>query len=82
MKNDKIFSFLFLDVEHFKKYNDIYGHQAGDDLLVAVGKVLKQSLRRSGDHCFRLGGEAFGVVFNTDDKPSAISFSELVKKYI
>jgi PAS domain S-box-containing protein len=80
VKNNKIFGFLFLDVDHFKKYNDIYGHQAGDDLLVAVSKVLKQSLRRSGDHCFRLGGEEFGIVFNTDDKQSAISFSELVKK--
>jgi diguanylate cyclase (GGDEF)-like protein len=47
-----------------------------------VSKVLKQSLRRSGDHCFRLGGEEFGIVFNTDDKQSAISFSELVKKNI
>jgi diguanylate cyclase (GGDEF)-like protein len=82
VKKNKIFGFLFLDVDHFKKYNDIYGHQAGDDLLVAVSKVLKQSLRRSSDHCFRLGGEEFGIVFNTDDKQSAISFSELVKKNI
>ena len=81
-KTNKVFGFLFLDVDYFKKYNDIYGHQAGDDLLVAVSKVLKQSLRRSGDHCFRLGGEEFGIVFNADDKQSAISFSELVKKNI
>ncbi|MFT7490992.1 MAG: diguanylate cyclase (GGDEF)-like protein [Pseudohongiellaceae bacterium] len=81
-KTKKIFGFLFLDVDYFKKYNDIYGHQAGDDLLIAVSKVLKQSLRRSGDHCFRLGGEEFGIVFNADDKQSAVSFSELVKKNI
>jgi diguanylate cyclase (GGDEF)-like protein len=79
---NKVFSFLFLDVDCFKEYNDIYGHQAGDDVLLAISEVVKNSLRRTDDHCFRLGGEEFGIVFKSDDKQSAMAFAQLLKKNI
>ncbi len=79
---DNVFSFLFLDVDCFKEFNDIYGHQAGDDVLLAISEVVKSSLRRTDDHCFRLGGEEFGIVFKSDDKQSAMAFAQLLKKNI
>jgi diguanylate cyclase (GGDEF)-like protein len=53
---------LFLDVDHFKAYNDRYGHPQGDAVLVQVAQVLADCLRRSGDQVARYGGEEFVVI--------------------
>lgn len=58
--------FCIFDVDHFKAYNDRYGHQAGDEVLNALARVVSQRLRRSGDLLFRLGGEEFGVLLGTE----------------
>ncbi len=49
---------LILDIDHFKQFNDQFGHDAGDAVLQAVGQVLGQAMREKG-HAFRLGGEEF-----------------------
>lgn len=51
-----------LDIDFFKKYNDHYGHQQGDEALRAVSRALKQALRRGSDHVFRVGGEEFAIL--------------------
>jgi diguanylate cyclase (GGDEF)-like protein len=56
-------SFAIMDLDYFKQYNDHYGHQAGDEVLRQIANVLQMSLYRSGDYCFRLGGEEFGILF-------------------
>jgi diguanylate cyclase (GGDEF)-like protein len=81
-RNKKLCCFLFIDVDLFKKYNDIYGHNEGDYVLKSIGKVLLNTAHRDDDYCFRLGGEEFGVVFNAKDEQSAISFSLLIKNNI
>ena len=58
--------FGIFDVDHFKAYNDRQGHQAGDEVLSALARVVSQRLRRSGDLLFRLGGEEFGVLLGTE----------------
>lgn len=55
------FSLLMLDLDHFKAYNDDFGHQAGDDALREIGRVLRATLRPE-DAAFRYGGEEFVLV--------------------
>lgn len=56
-------AFMMCDADHFKKYNDTYGHHAGDEVLTHVVEVLHQVFHRGSDFVFRLGGEEFGVLF-------------------
>ena len=62
---------LMLDIDHFKLYNDNYGHQAGDNALQLVGQALKYSLHRMSDIPARYGGEEFGVILPDVGRPGA-----------
>ena len=64
------------DVDNFKSYNDNYGHQKGDDALLAIGDLLRESLKRPSDYAFRLGGEEFGVLVCGLDATESYSFCE------
>jgi len=65
-------TFMMLDIDFFKQYNDTYGHIEGDYALKSVAKVLKETLKRPSDFVFRLGGEEFGVLLTqTDESDSA-----------
>ena len=75
-------SFMMLDLDYFKKYNDTYGHQAGDLALQQVSKVLKENTKRASDFAFRLGGEEFGIIFSLEDKDKSIDFANLIKNEI
>jgi diguanylate cyclase len=57
---------MMMDVDHFKKFNDTYGHQAGDQVLKVVGRVLRQQLADKEVVC-RYGGEEFSVIFPGSD---------------
>ena len=52
----------FIDVDNFKDYNDKYGHQRGDEVLISLGKIMAECTREKVDMCFRLGGDEFGVL--------------------
>jgi diguanylate cyclase len=73
---DAPLALCMLDIDHFKAYNDRYGHQAGDRALSAVAACLRERLRRDGDQLFRLGGEEFGVLFTATHAEQALEFSE------
>lgn len=65
-------TFMMLDIDFFKQYNDTYGHIEGDNALKSVAEVLKNTLQRPSDFVFRLGGEEFGVLLTqTDESNSA-----------
>lgn len=68
MRDRKPVSLLFADLDHFKKYNDRYGHQAGDEALKAVAAVLARHARRPFDLAARFGGEEFAALLY--DAPS------------
>jgi len=58
----KSISFFMIDIDNFKKYNDNYGHQKGDEALRAVSSALQGELHRTDDYLFRLGGEEFAIL--------------------
>ena len=63
---------MILDVDHFKSYNDHYGHPAGDACLAAIGHLLGTRMRRARDYAARLGGEEFAAVWfdaSAEDAP-------------
>ncbi|WP_260864497.1 diguanylate cyclase [Citrobacter sp. Marseille-Q6884] len=62
VSQSKALAVIMLDVDHFKRYNDYYGHQAGDECLMTVAKVLKQCVRNPDDLVSRYGGEEFLIV--------------------
>lgn len=81
-RKNELVSFLFMDIDHFKLYNDNYGHQKGDDVLVKFATCLKESLHCSSDFAFRLGGEEFAIVYQMDTKEKAIEFANTIKSNI
>jgi len=60
-------SFMMVDIDFFKQYNDTYGHIEGDMALKKVAKVLRASFKRPSDYVFRLGGEEFGILLSDTD---------------
>ncbi|SLM30058.1 Response regulator receiver modulated diguanylate cyclase (fragment) [Desulfamplus magnetovallimortis] len=65
-------SLILADIDHFKLYNDTYGHGKGDDCLHNVAQAMSRSLRRSSDFVARYGGEEFAVVLPDTDAFHAI----------
>lgn len=66
-KNEKVFAFFILDLDHFKQYNDTYGHQNGDKVLQEIAQILKKNLDHNNDYAFRLGGDEFaGIVIGNN----------------
>ncbi len=70
------FNFFIIDVDYFKRYNDTYGHQAGDEALIKISQCLKSSVKREGDFIFRLGGEEFAGITLSKTQKDAKHFIE------
>jgi diguanylate cyclase (GGDEF)-like protein len=72
MRNNRPLSLIMSDVDHFKGYNDHYGHAAGDDCLRRVSRGMKDILQRPADLLARYGGEEFAVILPETDYKGAI----------
>jgi diguanylate cyclase (GGDEF)-like protein len=79
--NDEL-SLAMLDIDHFKMYNDTYGHQKGDECLKVVAKALSQTIVREGDFVARYGGEEFIIVMPNTGEAGARAVAEKIIKRI
>ncbi len=77
-RDQQALSLLMLDVDHFKSFNDRYGHPAGDAVLVAVAKALREHIRPM-DHVARYGGEEFVVLLPDTGDPGARQVAERLR---
>ncbi len=75
------YSICFVDIDHFKTINDTYGHDAGDIVLSALGKILKR-FTRDVDFVGRYGGEEFLIILPSTTLVSAIEFAKKIKDII
>jgi diguanylate cyclase (GGDEF)-like protein len=72
VRNQSPLSLILLDVDFFKRYNDCYGHQMGDDCLRQIALTLKEGLRRPADLVARYGGEEFACILPETDFSDAM----------
>lgn len=75
-------SMILMDIDFFKKYNDSYGHQQGDDCLIQIGHILRRSLLRSCDCAFRYGGEEFAMILPDTSEQEAFDQAENIRKEV
>ena len=79
LRNSKALSLIIVDVDHFKIYNDTYGHAAGDLVLKRVAKAIQSALKRPADFVARYGGEEFAVVLPEIDAGFAQQVAEAIR---
>jgi diguanylate cyclase (GGDEF)-like protein/PAS domain S-box-containing protein len=72
MREGRQISLLFIDIDYFKQFNDLYGHLAGDDCLRKIATVLQTTARRGNDMAARYGGEEFACVLPGTGKKNAV----------
>ena len=75
------FSLLMIDIDHFKEFNDSFGHPAGDDALRAVANILKTEMR-AHDFLFRYGGEEFAVILPNTSLNGAFVIGERLRRNV
>jgi len=81
-KNNQKVSFILCDIDNFKKFNDTYGHQVGDEVLRVVAKVFKSAAREFFDWPFRYGGEEIGIILPNTPKERAFEVAERIRKEV
>jgi len=77
----EILSCVLLDIDHFKKFNDTYGHQTGDIVLSTLGRIIEDSVRDT-DLAARYGGEEFTLVLYHTDGPAALYVAERLRQAV
>jgi diguanylate cyclase (GGDEF)-like protein len=71
-------AFLMIDVDHFKRFNDHYGHLDGDGVLRRVGDAIARAIQRPGDLVARYGGEEFAVLLPATEAAGAVTVADAI----
>ncbi|MFZ6654096.1 sensor domain-containing diguanylate cyclase [Undibacterium sp. TJN19] len=82
IRNASSLALILIDVDHFKQYNDLYGHAAGDECLRKISQAVKSCQNRAGDLTARYGGEELAVILPTTDVEGAILIAEKIRQAI
>jgi diguanylate cyclase (GGDEF)-like protein len=82
LRNKTPLSLLMIDADHFKAYNDTYGHQAGDEVLVGIAICISDSVKRAGDCAARYGGEEFAVLLPDTPVADAMTVAETIRRKV
>lgn len=80
-KGNRLYAILMCDIDHFKKYNDRYGHLEGDKVLRCIADTIKSTLREQ-DTLYRYGGEELVVILDKTNKKSAVQIAQRIKETI
>ncbi|MEJ2723914.1 MAG: diguanylate cyclase, partial [Deltaproteobacteria bacterium] len=75
------FAVLMIDIDHFKQYNDTFGHLAGDDVLKKIAKIFRDSVR-GADYSARYGGEEFLIILPETSKDEAVHAAERIRQCV
>ena len=78
-RDSREISLIMIDVDHFKEFNDRFGHNAGDICLREIGRCLTRTLLRTGDFAGRFGGEEFLVILPESDLAGAVEVGERIR---
>jgi diguanylate cyclase (GGDEF)-like protein len=79
MREKRPVALLMIDADHFKAYNDTFGHQAGDQVLIGIAICISDSVRRAGDCAARYGGEEFAVLLPNTSAADALKIAETIR---
>jgi diguanylate cyclase (GGDEF)-like protein len=79
IRNKRCLSFLMMDLDKFKIYNDTYGHPQGDVLLISLARIFATAARRPGDLAARIGGEEFGLLLPDTEAEAARQIAEEIR---
>jgi diguanylate cyclase (GGDEF)-like protein len=82
VRDESPLSLVFCDIDHFKGFNDTYGHQAGDECLVRVAQAMEESLNRPADLVARYGGEEFIALLVDTDAEGARMLAERIRERV
>ena len=81
LEQNNTLSLLIVDIDHFKKINDNYGHDTGDQVLQQIAKIMSETVRKSDLLC-RIGGEEFAVICLESNEDNAINIAEKIRQSI
>ncbi len=82
VRDNKSLSLVMVDVDHFKKYNDLFGHQQGDECLKLIGQCLRTIFRRPADLVARYGGEEFVAILPDTESDGTAKIAESIRKLV
>ncbi len=81
-KKQQSLALIMIDVDHFKAYNDHFGHLMGDECLIRVATALQDTLRHTGDRISRYGGEEFVLLLADTGRATACTIAERLRRWI
>lgn len=82
LRNDQPLSLLMIDIDHFKAYNDHFGHARGDECLLKVAQNISTTLTRGGDFVARYGGEEFAALLASTKQEEATGLAEKIRAHL